>query len=179
MEPHDAAPPALPAGTGEPHRQRLAAGEYVTAYPPGQPFQLRIESTHGMPGWKTRIAGTITRPTFPGSAVLFDGRCYEVVQQGDASHPGFVYYLVDWDERFPTRQLFTYSAAECERLAERRRNVAAQNRATLAMQLARPFVGLLPAEDQLRIETTHGLTAVRGTIVSAAVFFLLGGFATV
>ena len=174
----DPEPAGAPHDPSLPHRRRFAAGEYLTVYPPDHPFQLRIESALGKPNWQARVPGTVTRPTFPGSAILFADRCYELLRLDEGEHGSFIYYLVEWDERFPTRQLFPYSVEECQRLAEERSHLEAHDRATLLMQLARPFVGMLPARDQARIELANGLAAVRGTAISAALFLLLGGLGT-
>src|SRR2546430_17568120 len=71
-------------------------------------------------GWQPRVEKTLTTAEHPGTAILWDEECYEVVDV-DASDAGVSYILAPWAEHHTMRAPMTYDAAgEARRFADRR-----------------------------------------------------------
>jgi hypothetical protein len=138
----------------------------VVRYPPGSGVALRIDCGHPK-AWKARVPGTQTRAAHPGSAVLFEGATYEVVRIETGEDGRAFYYLAPWDDAHTIRQIFELSAESAHKEAqehqEKRRHEGRGGMLTILL----PFVGLLPASDQQRIEREHNLPAATGTVTSA------------
>ena len=98
-----------------------------------------------------------------------DGGWFEV-RRIESVAGRFVYYLGPWDESFPLREPRELSAEACRREHARQREHQQREKASTLLTLASPFVGLLPAADQERLERELGLPAVRTTLVSALAF---------
>ncbi len=111
------------------------------------------------------------RATFPGTPVRVEGEWYEV-RRAERVGPRFVYYLAPWDESFPLRAPRELSAEACRREQARHQEREQRRQASTALTLLTPFVGLLPAERQQRLERELGLPAVRTTLISALVFLM-------
>ncbi len=149
-------------------RAPFAPGEFLTRFPPGAPHALRLDSRREKPGWQARLPGGLVEAAFAGTAVLFEGRYYEVTSAREVG--GWVsYYLDPWDEALVLRRIVELSpqasARESRALVVERRERAAATSLALLM----PVVGLLPAALQERIEKRYGLPASRSTAWSAAV----------
>src|SRR5262245_55600836 len=101
-------------------RKHYAAGDYLTRYPEGSEFDLRIDSTLEKPDWIERKPGNISRAAFPGSAILFEDSYYEVFEIGreTALRGRVCYYLKRWEDHFPLRTQFVYSIEECKRAVQ-------------------------------------------------------------
>jgi hypothetical protein len=151
-----------------PRRQPFAAGDGLTRYPPGSPVLLRIDAPWEKP-WKVREPGGATAAPFPGTAVLLEGTLYEVVQAEEAGGR-FLYGLRPWDEAAPPRQVVPYTVEACEQAARERAERLDRLRRGHAFSWLSPLVGLLPAEDQRRIERDYGISASRATLLSALLF---------
>jgi hypothetical protein len=163
-------------GTGAPAptrgvRRELAEGDGLTRYPPGGPFALRFDSRREWDGWRARDEGDLTRATFPGTPVRVEGEWYEVVR-AEPMGARFVYYLAPWQERFPLRDPRELSAEACRREHARQQERERRQQLSVALAFMAPFVGLLPAEEQERIERELGLPAVRATLFSSLAFGL-------
>jgi hypothetical protein len=140
---------------------------------------LRIECRHKKPGWLSRSGAG--KELFPGSTVLFEGRHYEVrnIEQSGSGDFHYSYTLAPWEDRFPIRVQFHYSAEECERLASERSANRSHGVQGLLLRLLMPLAGALPGVDQERLANHFGITAYRMTLFSAWVGFLLGGYAAI
>jgi len=166
MEASDESTVAAPAGRSR--RQPFAAGDGLTRYPPGSPVLLRIDAPWDKP-WKAREPGGVTAAPFPGTAVLFEGALYEVVQAEEAGSR-FLYGLRPWAEAAPPRQVVPYTVEACEQAARERAERLNRLRRGHAFSWLSPLVGLLPAEDQRRIERDYGISASRATLLSGLLF---------
>src|ERR1051325_6070041 len=146
-------------------RKHFAAGDYLTRYPEGSPFDLRIDSTLQKAGWIERKPGNISRAAFPGRAILFEDSYYEVFEIGhEAALPGRIcYYLKRWEEHFPLRTQFVYSIEECNRAVQQQQQDSKDRSTSIFIQCVLPFTGLLPSEDQKHIEKEYGIPGTRMT----------------
>jgi hypothetical protein len=156
-------PSGAPAPGGR--RRPTWAGDFVTSWPAG-PCRLRVDAPFAKARWQPRQAATFTTPLFPGTAVEVDGRLYEIAR-AESLAGRHTYDLIDWADDLPIRQALRYDQASAE--AELAAHDAAQRttaaRGTLA--LLAPLAGLLPAEQQLRLESAYGVAATSLTARSA------------
>ena len=164
--------------TMEPHRIPFAAGDYLVRYPAGSEFDLEIESPIAKPGWQPRQMHGPRNLIFPGSAVVFESNIFEIVRMesetGTGTDPVVRYFLKAWEERFPIRVQFHYSKEECERLASLLRERKKANKINITILLLAPVIGLLPGEDQLRLEKEYGVPSLRLTFLSALPLLIAG-----
>jgi hypothetical protein len=148
-------------------RAPFASGEFLTRFPPGSAHALRLDCRREKPGWQPRLPGGLIEATFAGTAVLFEGRYYEVVAARSVG--GWVsYYLDPWDDACVLRRIVELSPEATAREAASRRTELGERSTATALALLTPLVGLLPAEVQQRIELRYGLPASRATSWSAA-----------
>lgn len=161
----------------ESRRIPFAAGDYLVRYPAGSEFDLEIESPMQKPGWQARQVSGPQNLVFPGSTVEFEGAIFEIarMESKTGSVPGVRYFLKPWEERFPIRVQFHYTKEECERLALSLRKRKQANRINVTILLLAPLFGLLPAEDQSRLEKEYGVSALRLTFLSALILLIYGG----
>ena len=159
-------------------RVHFAAGDYLTRYPEGHHYKLRIDAPFEKPGWKARSFSPTGQSIFPGTAIEFEGRYYEVVFQDYEQGPPLriCYYLNPWEEHFPIRLQFHYNKEECRNTARAYRNQIKSNRQSALLTLISPVVGMLPAEDQIRIANRFGIPATRMTFFSAFVLLPPAGY---
>jgi hypothetical protein len=164
-----------PPSKQKPLRQPFAAGDYLTRCVDAA-WALLIDSPMEKPGWQARAAGGVTQAVFPGTAILFEGKYYEVsrIERRPGAVPRYLYYLSPWEETFPIRTQFAYTPQECLRLAADVRRAQQDSKTLLVLHLLTPFVGMLPRSDQLRIANRYGLNPLRTTGVSAVCFLGLG-----
>src|ERR687891_2834269 len=111
-------------------RVHFAAGDYLTRYPEGHHYKLRIDAPFEKPGWKARSFSPTGQSIFPGTAIEFEGRYYEVVFQDYEQGPTLriCYYLNPWEDHFPIRLQFHYNKEECRNTARAYRNQIKSNR---------------------------------------------------
>ena len=153
-------PPATP-------RQPFADGEFLTRFPPGSAHALRLDCRHEKPLWQARLPASQTAAEFPGTAVYFDGRYYEVIAARQVADT-FSYYLAPWDDTQVLRRVVELSPAVSATEAAARARAARERAAAQSILWLAPLVGLLPAELQERLERRHGVPASRLTAWSAA-----------
>jgi len=166
----------------KPTRKPFAAGDYLTRYPEGAPYAFRIDGPNEKPRWKARIPSAYgSKPPFPGSTIRFEEAYYEVAlfRWKSGTFPRFFYYLTPWEERFPIRETLDYTIEECEKERQERKKQIQTNRKAGSISLFTPLAGLLPGEDQKRIEMSYGIPALRLTFLSALPLFIIGGFALI
>jgi hypothetical protein len=80
-----------------------------------------------------------------------------------------------WEERFPIRLKFNYSRDQIRRDSNDRLSVESHQQNRLILTLLTPFIGMLPAPDQLRLQNSYGIPATRMTFLSALMLLLFGG----
>jgi hypothetical protein len=159
-------------------RIQFGDGDYLTRYPAGHHYELRIESPFEKPGWKARSFSTIGQAIFPGTAIEFEGLYYEIILQDfDSGPPSMMsYYLKRWDDTHTIRAQFHYSEEESQKLNQSRRRQTQTNQITVLLQILSPVLGMLPAEDQSRISNHFGIPATQMTSISALSMLLLAGY---
>jgi hypothetical protein len=159
-------------------RLPFAAGDYLTRYPAGHHYSLRIDSPFEKPGWKSRTFSPTGQSMFPGTAIEFEGRYYEIIFQDYQPGPPLAvrYYLNRWEDRFPIRVQFHYNEQECRNLAEAYQQRRNANRTNLFLLVFAPLIGLLPAEDQTRLGNGYGIPPTRLTFLSALMVLPAAGF---
>jgi hypothetical protein len=124
-------------------------------------------------GWQGRIAKTLTSPEHPGTAVLWDGECYEVLDVQPLPQ-GWRYTLELWGPTHAVRLTDRYDEeSEVERVAEHQRSLTRERRRKTANLLAL-FTGHLPAAVQNHLGSELGILPARITLISA-----IGDFAIV
>ena len=124
--------------------------------------------------WTARVARTLTRAEYPGTAVEWHGVVYEVRDAAPLPDGGTRYRLAPWEEGHAIRRLERYDAVTEEiRQTERRDHRRDRDRRRLTILLA-PLAGLAPAEIQKKWERGFGAPAVGLTIASAAALLVAG-----
>jgi hypothetical protein len=111
---------------------------------------------------------------YPGTAVEWDGRVYEVRDSIPAADGSIRYRLVPWDDRHAIRRVERYDAAS-EAAHEREQGDRRRDRGKLRLAiLLAPLAGLLPRDVQKGMERDFGAPVNAMTIVSAVPLFLVG-----
>ena len=159
-------------------RVRFAEGDFLTRYPAGHHYDLRIESPFEKPGWKPRSFSVIGQTMFPGSAIEFEGIYYEIIFQDLHAGPPMMisYDLKRWDDTNVIRTQFHYNEQECRKVANSLRERKRSNRLTVLSTFLSPLLGMLPAEDQIRISNRLGISATHLTSFSALVILIPAGY---
>jgi hypothetical protein len=116
--------------------------------------------------WKPRAPKTLTTAEFPGTAVLWEERYFEVVSAEALPQGGVRYVLEPWQEMHAMRTIDHYDDAhEADRLADYRVRLARETKRKSANALAL-LAGHLPAGVQEEIGRELGIIATRLTIMS-------------
>src|SRR5436305_2798964 len=116
-------------------------------------------------GWTARTPETLTRRQRPGTAVLWDDDCYEVVD-AIVMEQGVRYVLARWGDAESMRVTSRYDEeAEAARAAERLDVIRREKRRRLANVLA-IFTGHLPGAVQQKLAHEVNVNAPRLTIAS-------------
>jgi len=116
--------------------------------------------------WTPRAPKTLTSAEFPGTAVLWEERYFEVVSADALPQGGVRYVLEPWREMHAMRTIDHYDDAhEAARIAEYRTQLARETKRKSANALAL-LTGHLPAAVQEEIGRELGIVATRLTIVS-------------
>lgn len=117
--------------------------------------------------WTPRAAKTLTTAEFPGTAVLWEERYFEVVDAESLPQGGVRYVLEPWREMHIMRTTDRYDAdREAERLAEWRAQYSRETKRKSANALAL-LTGHLPSVVQEELGRDLGILPARLTIVSA------------
>ncbi|HKO58590.1 MAG TPA: hypothetical protein VJ276_22175 [Thermoanaerobaculia bacterium] len=123
-------------------------------------------------GWQARIGRTLTSPEHPGTAVLWEGECYEVLQ-AEPLPIGWRYTLALWESAHAIRVSDRYDEeSEAERVAEHQRELLRERRRRTANLLAL-FTGHLPAAMQNHLGSELGILPARLTLISTITDFLI------
>jgi hypothetical protein len=147
----------------------------------------RIEETEGElvlfcdkpKGWIARREKTPLTPEHPGTAVLWDGSPYEVVEAVSLSGGLARYTLAVWDERHAIRVAARYDEDSEMARAGERSDTGRRHRRYGEILLAAPLMGLLPDDVQQRFEREYGTPASLLTLSSALPLFLFGVFSMI
>lgn len=117
-------------------------------------------------GWTARVPKTNTSAEYPGTAVLWEDRYFEVVEAAAAEGERVRYVLAPWRDEHTIRTFESYDAeSEARRLADHRL-AHKQRRASAASRWSGMFLGHLPAAAQVRMQNELGLVPSRITIAS-------------
>ncbi len=127
----------------------------------------RVELLSRIPkAWTPRAPKTLTSAEFPGTAILWEERYFEVVSAEPLPQGGVRYLLEPWQEMHVMRTVDRYDdASEAERLIEYRAQLSRETKRKSAKVLA-IFVGHLPHIVQEEIGRELGIIATRVTMVS-------------
>jgi hypothetical protein len=117
--------------------------------------------------WTPRAPKTLTSAEFPGTAVLWEERYFEVISADALPQGGVRYVLEPWRDMHAMRTIDHYDDAhEAERLADHRTRIARETKRKSANALA-VLAGHLPAAVQEELGRELGIVATRLTIISA------------
>ena len=157
-------------------RESFAAGDYLVRHPADSELALTIEAAFEKPGWRPRTAATFTSIAHPGTAIQFEDSLYEIVWAEPTSLAGssVCYHLKQWDDAYTIRRIVAYNRKGCRQLAAERAIDRRDARMGLPLVLLTPFIGLLPADDQRRIEWRYGIGSRLATLVSALLLMFVG-----
>ncbi len=124
--------------------------------------------------WTARSAKTLRTAEYPGTAVEWDGRIFEVLDAEPNAGGGVRYRLAAWPENHAIRRLERYDPVSEEvRAGDRRDRRSDLGKRRFAILLS-PLAGLLPAELQKKMERDFGAPALKMTIASAVPLFVIG-----
>ncbi len=116
--------------------------------------------------WTPRAPKTLTTAEFPGTAVLWEERYFEVVDAEGLPQGGVRYVLEPWRDMHVMRTTVRYDAeSEAERLIEYRAQLSRETKRKSANALAM-LVGHLPAAVQEELGRELGILPTRLTILS-------------
>src|SRR5437762_9534418 len=126
-------------------------------------------------GWTPRVARTLTSAEFPGTAILWDDRYFEVVSAQDLKPGGVRYVLEPWGDHQAMRVTDRYDAeSEAFRAGEYRRSIR-QEAARKTANIAGVFTGNLPAIVQEQLARELGIMAPSLTFISILGTWLIVG----
>jgi hypothetical protein len=117
-------------------------------------------------GWTPRTPKTLTTAEHPGTTVMWDEECLEVVDASALPTGGIRYVLMPWNDSHTIRTIEHYDAeSEALRHADYERT-RKQRRASLVARLSGILLGFLPAGVQLHLQNELGVSATRMTMLS-------------
>jgi len=134
----------------------------------------KIELSSRLPkeGWTPRTPATLTRRQRPGTAVLWDDECYEVVD-AIVMEQGVRYVLAPWSDAESMRFTSRYDEeAEAARAAERADVLRREKQRRIVNVLA-IFTGHLPGAVQQKLAHEVNVDAPRLTIASVVFEWLI------
>jgi hypothetical protein len=148
------------------------------AFPASEPGVWMLETPESKE-WIARRSATRTTALYPGTAVRWGERIYEVVEH-EVIPPGMHRYrLSAWEERLTVRTIESYDEhSEAARREDRRHRAALRHARWLILALA-PLAGHLPAREQERLEREYDVSSTLLTVASALPLFFFGAIATV
>lgn len=116
-------------------------------------------------GWTARVPKKGTHAEHPGTAVMWEGVCFEViaVEQGEGE---IRYVMSPWDDQQVIRRMVPYDEeSEVSRLATHAK-IQLQRKQSVAASFASMFLGHLPAREQGRLENELGISSTGMTLAS-------------
>jgi hypothetical protein len=125
-----------------------------------------ILSSRRSKGWTPRVAKTLTSAEFPGTAILWEERYFEVASVQPLQHGGVRYVLEPWRDHHAMRVTDRYDAeSEAARAEEYRRSLQ-HEAARKTANFAGVITGNLPAIVQEHLARELGILAPRLTFIS-------------
>jgi hypothetical protein len=126
-------------------------------------------------GWTPRVEKTLTSAEFPGTAVQWEDKYFEVVIAEALPQGGVRYVLEPWLDRHMMRFVDRYDAeTEAARIEENRKTVR-NEKARVSANLAGMLTGHLPAIVQNELGREIGVNPVRLTFASIlSTLFVIG-----
>jgi hypothetical protein len=126
-------------------------------------------------GWTPRRAKTDVHAEFPGTAVLWDDRYFEVISASLLPRGGVRYVLEPWRESHTIRVFDQYDeASEARRLGDFRA-AEAQRKHSAAARFAGILFGYFPRHVQEYLENELGVSSARMTLASCLPSVILLG----
>lgn len=117
-------------------------------------------------GWTPRTLKTATHAEFPGTAVLWDDRYFEVIAADLLPAGGVRYVLADWRDDHTIRQFVTYDEASEAALLADFEKAARQRKHSMLARLSGVVLGHLPEKVQNRLANELGVSPSRMTLLS-------------
>ena len=118
-------------------------------------------------GWTARAPRTLTTAEFPGTAVLWEGAYFQVIEATPLPQGGVQYVLEPWPASHAIRVSDRYDAeSEAERAIEWRTRIAREKRRKTVGILA-VFAGHFPEAVQEHLGRELGVSPARMTMASA------------
>lgn len=117
-------------------------------------------------GWKGRSESTLMRGPHPGTAVIWEDRCFEVLTAEALPLGGIRYVLIPWSDEHAMRFVERYDdEAEGARVADYHFVLSQQRKSKIA-SWSGILLGHLPGAVQQRLAENLGVTPLRMTVVS-------------
>jgi hypothetical protein len=124
-------------------------------------------------GWTARVPKTLTSAEFPGTAVLWEERYFEVVIADDLPQGGVRYILEPWLDHIAMRVTDRYDAeSEAQRVEEYRKHLQREQGRKSANALGF-LTGNLPAVVQYELARELGILPARLTFISLLGMYLI------
>lgn len=117
-------------------------------------------------GWTPRTDKTLTSAEFPGTAVYWDERYFEVLAADLLPAGGVRYVLAEWRDEHAIRVFAAYDEDSEARLAADDARARRQRTHTVVARVAAMLVGHLPAHVQMHLANELGLFPDRLTLWS-------------
>jgi hypothetical protein len=117
-------------------------------------------------GWTPRTPKSTTHSEFPGTAVLWDDRYFEVLTADPLPAGGVRYTLADWKEEHTIRVFETYSEESEARIRADHETALRHRRHSRLARLSSMALGHLPGSVQERLANELGLFPARMTLMS-------------
>jgi hypothetical protein len=132
---------------------------------PGEGERVFLSSRYSK-GWNARVEKTLTTAQFPGTAVLWEERYFEVVVAETLPQGGVRYTLEPWLEQHAMRVVDRYDAeAEDERVAAWRKSIVREKQRKTVNAVAF-LAGHLPVRVQEAMGSELGIIPLRMTYLS-------------
>lgn len=136
---------------------------------PGGGFEVRSSLDKG---WKARRPRTRTTAEFPGTAVHWDEKWFEVVGLRRFADGSRAYDLYPWRAEHAIRNPSRYDEESERALRAEHAQRAKREKHTLGIAFAGLFVGHVPSHAQTEIEREYGFSAIRLSLLSLVIPFL-------
>lgn len=141
---------------------------------PGEGEQFILSSRQSK-GWTARVPKTLTTAEFPGTAILWEERYFEVISAEPLPQGGVRYVLAPWKDNHAMRLSERYDAeTEAWRAEEYRKQLERERNRKSATALGF-LTGHLPGAVQEEMASEWGTMPSRMTMMSAAPLIILAG----
>ncbi|HVS31435.1 MAG TPA: hypothetical protein VMS98_08260 [Thermoanaerobaculia bacterium] len=117
-------------------------------------------------GWNARVPRTMTSAEYPGTAVLWEDRYYEVLVEEPLPDGGWRYVLEPWPDSHVMRVSDAYDEASESRREAEHRAALVREKGRRTANLLGVFTGHLPAVVQQQLASELGIMPARLTLLS-------------